>query len=99
MPLPIPENCATFSVKAFGKVEEFSPTLSRARVRIFYKGANRNSTYITEEFANKLLSTLSYTPVKGIYEEDDFTTHGEKGLKDVSMVLFQKTLMSLGRNI
>ena len=68
----------TFSVKAFGNVESYSPTLSRARVRIFYKGANRNSTYITEEFADKLLSTLSYTPVKGIYEEDDFTTHGEK---------------------
>lgn len=68
----------TFSVKAFGNVEQYSPTLSRARVRIFYKGANRNSTYITEEFANKLLSTLAYTPVKGIYEEDDFTTHGEK---------------------
>lgn len=68
----------TFNVKAFGNVEQYSPTLSRARVRIFYKGANRNSTYITEEFAEKLLSTLAYTPVKGIYEEDDFTTHGEK---------------------
>ena len=57
---------------------ETSKTTSRGRVRIFYKGLNRNGTYITEEFAQKLISTLPYTPVKGIYGDDDFTDHGEE---------------------
>ena len=39
---------ANFTVNVFGKLEAYSPTISRARVRIFYTGANRNSTYITE---------------------------------------------------
>ena len=67
-----------FSVKVFGKLQPYSPTISLARVRIFYKGANRNATYITEEFAEKLLSSLSYAPIKGIYDKDakDFSDHG-----------------------
>lgn len=69
---------ANFTVSVFGKLEPYSQTISRARVRIFYTGANRNSTYITEEFAAKLLSTLSYAPVKGIYDGEDFTDHGKK---------------------
>ena len=58
--------------------EKISDTLTKKRVRIFYKGANRNGSYITEEFANKLMSTLAYAPVKGIYDEDsrDYTDHG-----------------------
>lgn len=68
----------TFVINTFGELEPYSPTISRARVRIFYRGINRNSTYITEEFANKLLSTLSYAPVKGIYDTDDYTDHGVK---------------------
>ena len=67
-----------FSVKIFGKLQPYSQTISRSRVRIFYKGANRNATYITEEFAEKLLSSLSYAPIKGIYDKDakDFSDHG-----------------------
>ena len=53
-----------FPVSIYGKIEKFSDTISRARVRIFYKGLNRNATYITEEFAEKLVSTLSYAPIK-----------------------------------
>ena len=67
-----------FPVSIYGKIEKFSDTISRARVRIFYKGLNRNATYITEEFAEKLISTLSYAPIKGIYDEfnEDYTDHG-----------------------
>lgn len=57
---------------------EASQTTSRGRVRIFYKGLNRNGTYITDEFAQKLVGTLPYTPVKGIYSDTDFTDHGEE---------------------
>ncbi len=76
--MEIPE--LNFKVSVFGKLEKFSETISLAKVRIFYKGINRNNTYITEEFAEKLLKTLPYTPVKGIYdtEEGDFTDHGKK---------------------
>ena len=69
-----------FPVTLYGNLEKYNETISKARCRIFYKGCNRNGTYITDEFAEKLLSSISYTPVKGIYEieEDDYTDHGQK---------------------
>jgi hypothetical protein len=66
-----------FPVVIYNNLEEYNKVLSKARVRIFYKGHNRNGTYITDEFAEKLLKTLPYAPIKGIYEDGDFTTHGE----------------------
>ena len=68
-----------FEVSIYGNLVPFekNPLLSLARVRIFYKGLNRNRTFITDEFADKLISSLPYTPVSGIWEEDDFTDHGE----------------------
>ncbi len=67
-----------FPVTVYGNLTKYSETISKARCRIFYRGANRNGTYITDEFAKKLLSTISYSPVKGIFEEseNDFTDHG-----------------------
>lgn len=67
-----------FSVTVYGDLEKYNDVTSRARCRTFYKGANRNGTYITDEFAEQLLSTIPYTPVKGIYEDDDYTDHGDK---------------------
>lgn len=66
-------------VTVFGNLTPYNDVISKGRVRIFYKGLNRNNTYITEEFAEKLLSTISYTPICGIYSEEDgdFTDHGE----------------------
>jgi hypothetical protein len=52
--------------------------LSKARCKIFYKYENRNGTYITDEFADKLLSSLAYVPVKGIYQSEDYTDHGAR---------------------
>ena len=67
-----------FSVQIYGDLAPYNDVLSQARCRIFYKGLNRNGTYITDEFAEKLLSTLPYVPVKGIfsYSEDDYADHG-----------------------
>jgi len=69
-----------FSVVVYGNLERYSDTLSKARLRIFYKYGNRNGSYITDEFAEKLISTLPYAPIKGIYDEfnEDYTDHGEE---------------------
>ena len=69
-----------FDVKIFGKMEQLTPTYSKARVRIFYKGFNRNRTFISEEFAQQLIDSLPYTPIKGIFDYDDvdYTDHGKK---------------------
>ena len=67
-----------FPVTVYGNLEKYNETISKGRCRIFYKYGNRNGTYITDEFAEKLLSTISYAPIKGIYEGDegDYTDHG-----------------------
>ena len=69
-----------FPITVYGNLETFTDTMSIGRCRIFYKYGNRNSTYITDEFAEELIKTLPYTPVKGIYEEEakDYTDHGEQ---------------------
>ena len=69
-----------FQVTVYGKMEKFSDTISRGRCRVFYKGRNRNGTYITDEFAEKLIKSAPYTPVKGIYDTygEDYTDHGQK---------------------
>ena len=67
-----------FSVQVYGELTPRNETTSIGRCRIFYKGLNRNGSFITNEFAEKLLATLPYTPIKGIYnpETQDYTTHG-----------------------
>lgn len=69
-----------FPITVFGNLEKFSDVMSLGRCRIFYKYGNRNGTYITDEFAEQLIASLPYTPVKGIFDEidGDYTDHGEK---------------------
>ena len=69
----------TLDVTIYGAMEPVTPTLSKSRVRIFYKGMNRNRTFISEDFANQLIASLPYTPVKGIFNKDavDYEDHGE----------------------
>ena len=69
-----------FPVTVYGNLTKYSNTISKARCRVFYKYANRNGTYITDEFAEKLLSSIPYTPVKGIYDDydEEYTDHGAK---------------------
>ena len=71
--------CLNFDVTTYGNVETVTDTISKCRVRIFYKGMNRNRTYISDDFANQLISSLPYAPIKGIfnYGEVDFEEHGE----------------------
>ena len=74
----------SFEVQLYGDLVPYSSTISKARVRIFYRGLNRNGSYISEEFAEKLIKTLPYAPVKGIYDEEgkDYTDHGN-GIKSL----------------
>lgn len=74
------DNRLEFPVTLYGALEEYSQVLTKGRCRIFYKGGNRNRTYITDEFAEKLISTLPYTPIKGIYDNtaEDYTDHGRQ---------------------
>ena len=65
-----------FPIEIYGEPQKLTDTMSLARVRIFYKGRNRNGSYITDEFANQLIDTLPYSPVKGIWDDEDFTDHG-----------------------
>ena len=69
---------ATFSLSLYGNITAYNKTLSLARCRIFFFFCNRNGTYITDEFAEKLIASLPYAPVKGIYDSmaEDFTDHG-----------------------
>lgn len=73
------ENNNYLSVFVYGTLEKFNEVISKARVRIFYKGLNRNGSYISEEFAGKLINSLPYTPIKGIFDKEaqDFLDHGK----------------------
>lgn len=73
------ETMLQLNATLYGAVEKLSDTLSKCRVRIFYKGLNRNRTFISEDFANQLIASLPYAPVKGIFDKDDmdFEDHGE----------------------
>ena len=75
----IDDVCLSLDVTTYGQVEKLTDTLSKCRVRIFYKGMNRNRTYISEDFANQLIASLPYAPIKGIfnYGDVDFEDHGE----------------------
>ena len=67
-------------VTIYGNLEKYNEVISKGRCRIFYKYGNRNGTYITDEFADILLSSIPYAPVKGIYDnfDEDYTDHGAK---------------------
>lgn len=69
-----------FDIKIYSEPVKINSLISKARVRIFYKGLNRNRTFISEEVADKLVNSLPYVPVKGIFDiySDDFGDHGSK---------------------
>ena len=72
------ESLLKFNVTLFGDVETLSPTLSKCRLCIFYRGLNRNRTFISEDFARQLIESLPYAPIKGIFDKDglDYEDHG-----------------------
>lgn len=77
--MDINDSMRRLDVTLYGNVETLTPTLSKCRVRIFYRGLNRNRTYIDDSFAQQLIDSLPYAPVKGIFDKNDldFKDHGE----------------------
>ena len=67
-----------FPVTVYGNIEKYNEVLSKARLRVFYKYLNRNGTFISDDFAEKLLASIPYAPIKGIYSQNDkdFLDHG-----------------------
>ena len=53
------------------------PQLYQGKVRVFYKYSNRNGSYITDEFADRLSQSAYCKPVFGYYdvEVEDFLGH------------------------
>ena len=53
------------------------PELYEGKVRVFYKYSNRNGSYITDEFAQKLAESAYNKPVIGYYDilQQDFLGH------------------------
>jgi len=72
-----------FSIDFVGGLTKVNDLISKVRARIYYKYGNRNGTWITDEFAEKLNQTLPHVPIVGTYdaENDDFTDHSDKGQK------------------
>ena len=67
-------------VTVYGNLEKYNDVISKGRCRLFYKGANRNGTFITDEFADRLLSTIAYAPVKGIFDSEEYQgDYGDHG--------------------
>ena len=64
-------------VEVFSLKTTDTPSLLKGRVRIFYRGVNRNGSIINDMVAEQLVDTLAYIPVKGNYnhETEDFMGH------------------------
>jgi FtsZ-binding cell division protein ZapB len=61
----------------FFDVQEITPAISKARCRIYYKGANRNRSFITENGSASMIKSLPGVPIVGYYneEDNDYTDH------------------------
>lgn len=73
----------TFSIDFVGGLTKVNDLISKGRARIYYKYGNRNGTWISDEFAEKLNSTLSHVPIVGTYDPEtgDFVDHSDNGQK------------------
>ena len=54
------EFVSKFQVTIYGDLKKYNEVLSMGRCRIFYKGANRNASFITDEFAERLINPLRH---------------------------------------
>lgn len=73
----------TFSIEFVGDLFKLSDLISKARARIYYRGGNRNGTWITSEVAERLNATLPHVPIVASYnaETGDFEDHADHGNK------------------
>ena len=59
---------ASFVEGSFHSTED--PEIQLGRVRAFYKYSNRNGSYITDEYAEKLALSAYMKPVFGCYSHE-----------------------------
>ena len=66
-----------FECVPYGELEQVTPLISKGRLKIYYIGKNRNMSYITHVFSDKLETYLPYTPIVGVYDKysRDFKGH------------------------
>lgn len=66
-----------FQVQLYDVDESTNTNFTNGRARIFYKGCNRNGSFISDEFAKQLIATAVGCPVVGLWdaEKQDFTDH------------------------
>ena len=79
---------ASFVEGSFHSTED--PEIQLGRVRAFYKYSNRNGSYITDEYAEKLALSAYMKPVFGCYshEHKDFLGHeGPENVKGYGFVI------------
>lgn len=70
---------------------DINPLMSKCQIKVFYVGANRNHSFISEEVATEIGKTLRGAPIVGYYREtkEDFTDHGEKVIIDDEGIKFE----------
>ena len=70
---------------------DINPLMSKCEIKVFYIGANRNKTFITEQVATEIGKTLRGAPIVGYYRnnKEDFTDHGEKIIIDDEGIKFE----------
>ena len=70
---------------------DINPLMSKCEIKVFYIGANRNKTFITEQVATEIGKTLRGAPIVGYYRnnKEDFTDHGEKVIIDDEGIKFE----------
>lgn len=53
---------------------------SRGKLKVFFKGETADHRYFSDDFAEKIIKTLPYTPVVSSYDEekDDFVGHAKE---------------------
>lgn len=73
----------TFSLDFVGELETVNDLISKVGAKIYYKGDNRNGTWITDDFAEKLSQTVFNIPIVATYDEEsgDFAAHTDHGQK------------------
>ena len=87
------QSLATIDSPEFLNLEplDINPLMSKCDIKVFYVGANRNHTFISEEVAKEMGKTLRGAPIVGYYRKtkEDFTDHGEKVIIDDEGIKFQ----------
>ncbi len=70
---------------------DINPLMSKCEIKVFYLGANRNHSYISEQVAVEIGKTLRGAPIVGYYRDtkEDFTDHGEKIIIDDEGIKFE----------